>query len=204
MVDVGRQDRDAQLGALGEGGGDARVAARWMAARQREQCRQVLGRVVRLEVGRLVGDGGVADGVRLVEGVAGEGQDQLEDLLRLPFGVAVALRASDKPVAFRAHHLRDLLAHRLAHDIGLAQGVAGELLGDEQHLVLIGDHAVGFVQGAGQIGVWVGDGLQAVLHSAVGGDVLHGARPVERHHGGQLGDAVRLELLDVPAHAGRF
>ena len=46
----------------------------------------------------------------------------------------------------------------------------------------------------------VADLLQAVLGAAIGGDVLHGARAVEGHHGGELGDGLGLELLDVAAH----
>src|SRR3546814_4114458 len=41
----------------------------------------VLRRVVRLQVGGLVGDGAVTDGVRLVEGVAGERLDQVEEVV---------------------------------------------------------------------------------------------------------------------------
>ena len=125
-----RQDGDAEPRAFGAGGGDARLAARRVAARQREHGHHVLGRVVRLQVGRLIGDRRVADGVRLVERIPRERQDQLEDLLRLAFGVAVALGALDEVLALGVHHLRDLLAHRLAHDVRLAQRVVGELLRD--------------------------------------------------------------------------
>ena len=39
-----------------------------------------------------------------------------------------------------------LLAHRPAQQVGLAQRVAGELLGDRHHLLLVDDQAVGLAQ----------------------------------------------------------
>ena len=39
-----------------------------------------------------------------------------------------------------------LLAHRAAQDVGLAERVAGELLGDRHHLLLVDDQAVGLAE----------------------------------------------------------
>ena len=50
----------------------------------------------------------------------------------------------------------------------------------------------------------VADRLEAVLGLDEGGDVLHGAGAVQRHHGGDIAEGGRLELLDVAAHAGAF
>ena len=68
LVDVGRQHLDAHPAALVEV--DRRLVL--VVADAGEQRGHVLGRVVRLEVGRPVGDQAVAGGVRLVEGVVGE------------------------------------------------------------------------------------------------------------------------------------
>ena len=50
----------------------------------------------------------------------------------------------------------------------------------------------------------VGDLLLAVLAPDVGRDVLHGARPVEGNHGGEVVDPGRPELADVARHARRL
>src|SRR3546814_6809925 len=74
-VDVGDVDLDAHRAALGQV--DGRLVEVGLDAG--EQRREVLGRVVRLQVGRLEGDVAVAEGVRLVERVVGELGDDLEE-----------------------------------------------------------------------------------------------------------------------------
>ena len=76
-VDVRRQDRDAQPPALG----DRRRDLLLVRAEGGEDARHVLDRVVRLEVGGLVGDEPVAGRVRLVEAVALEGLEGGEDVV---------------------------------------------------------------------------------------------------------------------------
>ncbi len=190
-VEVGRQHRHAEPHAFGDGGGDPVRRARWVAAGEHEHGRHVLGGVVRLEVRRLVGDRGVADSVRLVEGVAGEGLDEVEDGLGVLVRVALLARAADEPLPLGAHLLGDLLAHRLAHDVGLAERVAGELLGDEQHLVLVDDDAVGLVENLGEVGVRVADRFLAVLRAAERADVLHRAGAIERDHAPRARRSIR-------------
>ena len=48
------------------------------------------------------------------------------------------------------------------------------------------------------------EGLLAVLAVDVGRDVVHGAGAVERHHGDDVLEAVRLEPLEALAHARAF
>ena len=89
VVDIRRQDFDAlrwpststygALGVLDEV--DQFIG---VVGLDRHQRGEELDRVVGLEVGRLVGDQGVAEGVGLVERVPGERLDQVEDVLR-PF-----------------------------------------------------------------------------------------------------------------------
>ena len=143
LVDVRRQHRDAHLAAL--------AACTW----RRRRCRRHLGgqhggheghRVVRLEVGGLVGEHGVGDAVALVEAVAGEGLDVVPQLLGLARVLAARLGAGEELLLLLGHHLELLLAHRLAQHVGLAHGEAGDLDGDLHHLLLVGDDAVGLLQ----------------------------------------------------------
>ena len=166
-----------------------------------EQGGEVLGRVVRTEVRRPVGDHGVADAVGLIEGVTGERFDEVEDAGGESGRVALLLRPGDELVALRRHDLRDLLAHRLAEDVGLAQRVPAERLGDQQDLVLVDDDAVRLLQDFLETVVWVLDRRAAVLRLDERVYVLHRAGAVECDHGGDVGDGVRLEIADVAAHA---
>ena len=84
-VDVGRQDRDAELAALAEVHRQLVGVLRL----DREQRRHEVPRVVRLEIRRLVREQRVGRRVRLVEAVAGEELHQVEDLGRLLLGDAV-------------------------------------------------------------------------------------------------------------------
>ena len=140
----------------------------------------------------------------LVEGVTGEGFDQVENLHRQGLVEALGGCPGHEVVAFLGHQRGDLLAHRLAHDVGCAQGVPGELLQYEQHLVLVDNDAVGLVQQFLQAGVRVGDRRPAVLGINEAVNVLHRPRPVQGDHGGDVADVGRLELFDVTLHTGAF
>ena len=120
------------------------------------------------------------------------------------FAVAVLYRGGDELLALRLHERGDLLGHRLADRVGVLQRVAGELLQDEEHLVLVGDDAVRLVEDLGQVGVRIFDERAVVLRAAVRADVLHRSRAVERDERHQLGDAVGPKLLDRAAHARRL
>ena len=74
-VDVRRPDLDAHAAALGDRGGDLLLVR----TERGQHGRHVIDRVVRLEVGGLVGDQAVARGVRLVEAVALERLERRED-----------------------------------------------------------------------------------------------------------------------------
>ena len=74
-VDVRRPDLDAEPAALGDGGRDLLLGA----PEGGQDAGHVVDRVVRLEVGGLVRDQPVARGVGLVEAVALERLERLED-----------------------------------------------------------------------------------------------------------------------------
>ena len=96
-----------------------------------------------LEPGGLVGDQGVRRRVRLVEAVLGELLHQVEDLRRGARVDAALGRAGLELGALLRHFLGLLLAHRAAQQVGAAQRIAGQDLGDLHHLFLVHDDAVG-------------------------------------------------------------
>ena len=81
---------------------------------ERHRRGEELDRVVRLQIGGLIGDQRVGGGVRLVEAVAGEFRHLVEDQLGArPLDAALG-RAGDELLALRVHFRLDLLAHRAA------------------------------------------------------------------------------------------
>ena len=166
----------------------------------------LLGEVV-LEIGRLVGHHRIGDGVGLVEGVVGKVVDLVVDGLRrfrrnpvchtacnVPFLVTM-----DKGVPLPGDVLGLLFAHGPADHVGLAQGVARQLLEDLHHLLLVDDASIGDGKNGLQRRVLVGDELGVVLAGDEPGNGLHGAGAVEGHDGGQVLDGLGLE---PHAHAG--
>jgi hypothetical protein len=108
----------------------------------RERRADELGGEMRLEVGRLVRDERVRGRVRLVEAVARELLEQVEDLAGLAAVVAETLGAVDEGALLLGHLLGLLLAHRAAQEIGAAERVARERAGDLHDLLLVDDDAV--------------------------------------------------------------
>jgi hypothetical protein len=94
--------------------------------------------------------------------------------------------------ALLGHQLADLLAAGLAQVVGLGERVAGELLRDPHHALLVDHQAVRVAEDLLGVGVEVLDRLAAVL--AVGVVVVHVRRhragPVERDERGDVLEAV--------------
>ena len=78
-IDIGRLDGNAHLAAFVDVLDD--VVGR--AGDRRQQRRHEFDRIVRLQIGRVIGEQGVGGGVRLVEAVSGELRHQVENLLDL-------------------------------------------------------------------------------------------------------------------------
>src|SRR6185436_13789340 len=90
-------------------------------------------------------------------------------------------RAFDEVLALRLHLRTDLLAHGATEQIGLAERIAGEDLRGLHHLFLIDDDAIGLFQDRLKLGMDVFGLLVAMLARAVGWDVRHRTRPIERN-----------------------
>ena len=157
--------------------------------------------MVGLQVGGLIGDQRVGRGVALVEAVAGELVDLLEDLLGLGLGHAARDRALDEVLALGLHLRADLLAHGPAQQVGGAERIAGQLLGDLHDLLLVDHDPEGLLQDAFQRRIEVIDRLLVVLARDEARDVVHGPRAKQRDDGDDVLEAVRLEALEHVAHA---
>jgi hypothetical protein len=101
--------------------------------------------------------------VRLVEAVLGELLHQVEDLRRGARIHPAFGGAGLELAALLRHFLGLLLAHRAAQQVGAAQRIAGQHLGDLHHLFLVHDHAVGRRQHRLQRGVRIAEFLDPVL-----------------------------------------
>ena len=163
-----------------------------------------LGRVVRLEIGGLIGDQRIGRGVGFVEAVAGEFRHQLEDIFGPCPVDAVPDRTLDEPRLLRRHLLLDFLAHGAAEQIGLAEREAGQHLGDLHHLFLVDDDAIGLLQDRLDHRVQALDRLAAMLAVDVAVDVVHRAGTIERDDGDDVLEAVWLQLAERIAHALTF
>ena len=199
-VDVGRQQRDLQPFQLAAEIADLVGVAHVEGHRGGEE----LDRIVGLEIGRLVGDQRIGRGMALVEAVARELRHLVEDhrgarLLDVVLGCAF-----DEVRALGIHLRLDLLAHGAAQQVGAAQRIARQDLGDLHHLLLVDHDAVGLFQDALERRMQVVGLLLTILDADIGRDVVHRAGPIERHQRDQVLEAVGLELGQDVAHAAAF
>ena len=142
--------------------------------------------------------------MRLVEAVAGKLGHLIEDQLGAGAFYPARRRPLKKQLALRLHFGRDLLAHRAAQQIGAAEAVAGQHLGDLHDLLLVGHDAIGFLQDPLERRVQVIGLLLAMFHRDVSRDVLHRPRPVQRVGGDDVLEPVRAQLPEHVAHTGAF
>ena len=166
--------------------------------------RHELGRVVRLEVRRLVSYPRVARGVRLVEGVGCELLPVAPDLLEHLRVVSVLLSALDE---LWLHCINDgflLLTHRLTQSVGLATGEVGKLAREEHHLLLVDRDAVGVLQILLHAGNVVCDWFLAVLTGDERRDVVHRSRAVEGVHGDEVFEHRGTQLAQILLHTCRL
>ena len=211
-VDVGRQHVDVARMAIEHGGRDFVVVARLIV----EQRRQILQRVVRLQVGRLVRDHGIGGAVRLREPVTREVRHQVEDLRGLRLTHPAVGRTLDELGAHLRHLFFLLFAHRAAEHVCLTEAEPGKLTGNVHDLLLVDDDAVRLLEDWLELRQQVDDLLLAVLALYVlvdqatlqrsgakervrGGDVIEGSRPHILQKAAQAG---RLELEDAVGIAG--
>ena len=101
---------------------------------------------MRLQVGRPVRHQAVCGGVRLVERVVREGQQNIPEGLHGALGVAVRNHAVVEGGVLLIQLRLLLLTHRTAQQVCLTQSVVRDLLSNRHNLLLIHNKAVGGVQ----------------------------------------------------------
>ena len=200
VIDIGPQHREAHPLALVHEEADL-LDVRQVAAQQRGH---ELGRIVGLQIGRLIGNVSVAGRVRLVERVRRERLPVPPYLLADFRVVPVLLRALDELGLHLVQHVALLLSHRLAQRVGLSPGKAGQLLRQQHDLLLIDRNAVRVLQILLHVGYLVRDGLQTVLAGDEVRNIFHRTGPVQRVHRDQVLETVRLQVAQVFFHAGRL
>ena len=196
-IDVRRQQADAQLAALGNVLRDLRRVVEHGG----QQCRHVFVRIVALHVRRAVGHDGVRHRVRLVEGVAREGEDLVVDLVGGLLRHTARHRAGDVPLRVSVHEGgalgRDdgllLLRHGAADHVRLAEREPGQLPEDLDDLLLIDDAAIGHGEDRLEQGVLIRDALRVRRAGEKPRDTLHRPGAVERDDGGDVLDAARAQ-----------
>ena len=139
-----------------------------------------------------------------VKAVVGELFQKVENLRRLFLVDAVFRRAFFELGTFGVHRLLDLLAHGTAQEIRAAQTVARHDLRDLHHLFLIDDNALSFLKDMVDQRVNRLDLAQPVLNLAIGRNVLHRTRTVERDERNDILDTGRLHPLECVHHARGF
>ena len=120
------------------------------------------------------------------------------------FADATLDRTLDENAALFFHLGADLLAHGAPEEIGLSERIAGKLLRDLHHLLLIDDNALRLGHQMVDLGMDRGDFFLAMLARIVGRDVFHRAGAIKRHQRDDVLNAIRLHADQSLAHARRF
>ena len=140
----------------------------------------------------------------LIKPIAGKLSDLFEYAVGLRFIDAALNGTRDKPRLLLVHLLLLLLAHGPAQEVGLAQRIACQDLGDLHDLFLIDYDAVGFFQHRLEAGMQHVGSLAAKFAVDIGVDIVHRARPIERDQGGDFLNRARPHLAQRVAHALAF
>ena len=168
---------------------------------QGHQSGEEFDRMVGLKVSGLVGDQGIGRGVGLVEAVARELVDLIEDPGGRRLRNVARHGAVDEGLALGRHFRLDLLAHGPAQEVGGGQAEAREDLGDLHHLLLIDHDPGGLLENALERGVQIVGLLLAVPAGDVARDVVHRPRAVEGDQGDDVLEPVGPELFQHVPHA---
>ncbi len=140
----------------------------------------------------------------LVEAVVGELREQVEDGVGSVLGDAVLDRAFDENRALLVHLGADFLTHGAAQQVGVAERVAGHHLCDLHHLFLIDDDAERLLQDRLQDRMQIFRLLLAMFASAIGRNVRHRARAIQRHQRDDVFKTVGAHIDQRAPHALTF
>ncbi len=167
----------------------------------RQQRRHVMAGEVCLQECGLVGDDRIAGRMAFVEPVAGELEDQIEELFRFFLRKPFYLCISDEPHAVGVNDLFLFLTDRLDKRVRIAQPNTAQLVDDLHDLFLVDHHAVRLSGVPIDDGVNLGHALLAVLSAVVVGDQIHRPRAEERVCCDEVFEPIRLHFSEQSTHA---
>ena len=172
----------------------------------RQQGRQEFHRVVRFEIGGLIGNQSIGGAVGLVEPVAPEFFHEVENRFGFIFGNLVFQRPGHERIPMLGHFLGDFLAHGLAQVVRFGHGIIGQFGGNFHDLLLVEDNAVGLLENRLEFRHKIDHGLAAVfaLNKIIHHAAVQGAGAIEGHQGGDVGKRSRLQPHQQIFHAGAF
>ena len=116
----------------------------------------------------------------------------------------VGFRTLNETRALFGHFFQLFLAHGAAQQIGFAQRITRQAIGDLHHLLLVDHHAVGLFQNFLHLRQIVNHVLAAVLALDEVVDHAHGTRAVQRVQSEQIFQPVGLVATQNVAHSRRF
>src|SRR5688572_12366698 len=160
-------------------------------------------RVMGLQVGGLKREIRIGDAVAAVESVVRKLSHQREDLLGL-FAFNPPLNSTRNELLFMNGHLFALLlAHRAAHEVGLAKCISRKLLSELHDLLLVDDDAVGIVENLLHLRRDIADALLSVVtkNKLVDHAAIERTRPVECVESGEIFETFGLQLSADLLHA---
>ncbi len=159
---------------------------------------------MRLEVGRLVGNPGVAGRMRFIEGVGCKGFPIFPNFLKDGRIVTTLCAPRDKLGLHFVQDVAQLFTHGLPEHVRLALGKACELLGEQHDLLLVHGNPVGLLEIFLHVGQIIRNLLYSMLPPNERRNVFQGSWTVERVHGNQIPKDRGFQVLEVFLHAGRF
>ena len=149
--------------------------------------------VIGLEPGGLIAHQRISRSVGFIEAVIRKAFHQVENLGRFRGFYAARFRAIAENLALGFHFAADLLAHGATQQVSGAERIARQILRNLHDLFLIDHDAIGLRQ-------YVPDCLMrrfpslAMFAGAIGRDIRHGARAIQRHRRHQIFKTVRAHL----------
>ena len=170
---------------------------------------------MRFEVGRLVGNQPVGDGVGFIETITCKIVDQVKDVVGLVFRFFhpaafdkcwVFHTALNETVTLLRHFLRDFFPDGTSQQVCMSEGESRQHLDGLHDLLLVDHHSVGFLENRFQQWVWVNHLFSTMftLDKILNHPGSQGAWSVKGKNGNNVLEARRLHVGNQSFHARGF
>ena len=171
---------------------------------QAHQGGQQFNRVMGFQPGGLIRHQRISGRVRFVKPIAGKLVYKIKDIFGLIILNAIGHRAGNKTFPLCLHFRFDLFTHRPAQQIGFAQRIPRQHLGNLHHLFLVNDHPIGFRRNMGDLIMQKQWFFVPMLAGRIFGNVFHRAWPIEGHDCDNIFKTVWPGLAQYIAHTRTF